>query len=528
MAGTPDSMDPGNTYAVPVWDFARLYARSLLTFRPAPGAAGLELVPDLATGLGQSSDGARTWTYHLRSGLKFSDGTPITSKDVKYAIERSNYAPDALSNGPSYFHEYLIDNSPPYQGPYKDPKGGLDSIVTPDDTTIVFHLNQPFAEFDYLATIPQTAPVPQAKDSGANYVRTVVSSGSYMFQDYHDGIGATLVRNPYWSGSSDPWRKQLPATIKLQFNIAGSTLDQNLLAGNATLNLAGGLEPGAQAHVLSDPALKKNADDAALYNGITVMPISTKVAPLDNVHCRRAVEWAVDKVSVQTALGGDVQGQVASTIQPPTLIGYTKFDLYPTPGSRGADTPQGAAAAKAELAACGQPAGFHVNLAVPSTSGSGSSPIAVAVQAALKKVGIAVTIQQYPVGSYVSSYAGSPAYAHAHALGLFGGQAGPDWPTGYALMYPMLAGAAIKTSGNFNLSELNDPVINRTFATAIANPDEAARARAWGQIDRTAMQEAAVAPLLYSKALLYRPPQATNIYVSQAYGLYDYLNVGTT
>jgi peptide/nickel transport system substrate-binding protein len=109
-------MDPGNTYYAFMWNFSRLYARALTTFTPAPGTAGLKLVPNLATSLGTPNDGGKTWTYHIRAGLKFSDGTPITSADGKYAIERSNYAPDVLSNGPTYFHQYLVDNPTPYQG----------------------------------------------------------------------------------------------------------------------------------------------------------------------------------------------------------------------------------------------------------------------------------------------------------------------------------------------------------------------------------------------------------------------------
>jgi peptide/nickel transport system substrate-binding protein len=203
LSSTPDSFDPGNTYYAWVWDSSRLWARALTTFKPAPGKDGLTLVPDLAQSLGQPSDGGKTWTYKLRPGLKYSDGTPITSKDVKYAIERSNYARDVLSNGPTYFAANLVDN----KIPYKDKTGGLDSIETPDDTTIVFHLTAPFADFDYLTSNPQTAPVPQAKDKGADYVKSIVSSGSYMFKSYDPNTGAVLVKNPNWSASSDPIRK---------------------------------------------------------------------------------------------------------------------------------------------------------------------------------------------------------------------------------------------------------------------------------------------------------------------------------
>ncbi|SEL86452.1 ABC transporter substrate-binding protein [Streptacidiphilus jiangxiensis] len=528
LSSTPDSMDPGNTYYAFMWDFSRLYARALTTFTPAPGTGGLKLVPDLATGLGTPSDGGKTWTYHIRTGLKFSDGTPITTADVKYAIERSNYAPDVLSNGPTYFHQYLVDNSTPYPGPYKDKTGGLDSIQTPDTHTIVFHLKQPFADFDYLVSNPQTAPVPAAKDTGASYVNNIVSSGSYMFSSYTDGKGATLVKNPNWSAGSDPLRKQYPDKITIDFNIAQTTVDQNLIAGNTTLDMAGaGMAAATQATALSNPSQKSHIDDAQ-SGALAYVAISTNVAPFNNIHCRQAVEYAIDKTSVQTATGGDVHGDIASTVLPPTVNGYTQYpDQYPTPGNAGADSTQGLNSAKQQLSMCGMPNGFTTNLSARSDRPN-EIAMAQAIQASLKKVGINVDIQQYPSGKYFTDNAGAPAFVHSHDLGLMMMAWAADWPTGYGFLEQILDGATIKASGNSNLSELNDPNINQMLSSAIQNTDESARLQAWGTIDKAAMQQAAIVPLLYRKDLLYRPAAATNIYVTEAYGMYDYLNVGST
>lgn len=114
-----DSPDPGNTYYAFSQNIARQYGRALTTFKPAAGQESNEVVPDLATDLGQSSDGGKTWTYKLRTGVKYADGTTVTSKDVKYAVERSNYTKE-LQLGPKYFKQYLVDNKPAYKGPYED------------------------------------------------------------------------------------------------------------------------------------------------------------------------------------------------------------------------------------------------------------------------------------------------------------------------------------------------------------------------------------------------------------------------
>jgi len=114
-SSTPDSTDPGNTYYANMWNVARLYGRALVTYKSTPGASGDQIVPDLATSLGQISADGLTWTYHLKPGVKYENGTAVTSQDVKYAVERT-YAKDVLPNGPGYFHLLLSD--PNYPGPY--------------------------------------------------------------------------------------------------------------------------------------------------------------------------------------------------------------------------------------------------------------------------------------------------------------------------------------------------------------------------------------------------------------------------
>ena len=522
LSSTPDSFDPGNTYYAFVWDASRLWSRALTTFKPAPGKDGLTLVPDLAQSLGAPSDGGKTWTYKLRAGLKYDDGSPITSKDVKYAIERSNYARDVLSNGPSYFSANLVDNKTPYKGPYKDKTGGLDSIETPDDSTIIFHLKAPFADFDYLTSNPQTAPVPQAKDTGADYVKHIVSSGSYMFKSYDPNTGAVLVKNPNWSAATDPIRKQYANEIDIKFNQEQTGIDQDLLAGNITGDIAGaGVAATTQADIVNDPNKKKNADDA-LSGALAYVAINTKVKPFDNVNCRIAVEYAVDKVSVQNSLGGPIRGDIATTVLPPNIVGYTKYDKYPTPNNAGDATK-----AKAALSKCGHPTGFNINL---SARGDRPNEVAAAqsIQASLKKVGINVSIQRYPSGKYFSDYAGAPAFVHSHNLGLMMMAWGADWPTGYGFLDQIAYGPAILASGNTNLPELNNPQINSQLDSAIQNTDNGQREKAWGDIDKAIMDQAVMVPLVYRKDLLYRPDSATNVFVTQAYGMYEYLLIGST
>ncbi|WUH45535.1 ABC transporter substrate-binding protein [Streptomyces sp. NBC_00443] len=517
----PDSFDPGNTYYAYMYNLSRLYARPLMTFKPGPGEAGNELVPDLAESAGVPSDGGKTWTYKLRSGLKYQDGTPITSKDVKYAVERSNFARDVLSLGPNYFQQFL-EGGDKYKGPYKDKSAeGLKSIETPDDTTVVFKLNRAFQEFDYLVATPQTAPVPQAKDKGIDYVKSIVSSGSYQFESYEEGKQAVLVRNKNWDAKTDPLRKQYPDKIVVKLKVNAETIDQDVQSGDA-IDLGGtGVQAATQAKVVNSADLKANTDNT--YGGrLVYMAINTQVAPFDKVECRKAVQFAIDKVSVQTAEGGPIRGDIATTVLPPDIPGYKKADTYATDGNKG-----DAAKAKEQLKACGKST-ITTNISARSDRPQ-EIDAATAIIASLKKVGINASLKQYPSGKYFTDYAGVPEFDKKQNIGLHMMQWGADWPGGYGFLQQILHGDAIGASGNTNLSYLDDKQINEMLEKAIATEDEAQRNSMYAEIDKLAMDQAAIVPLTYFKVLLYRPANFTNLVSTAAFsGQYDYLNIGTT
>ncbi|MEV5347903.1 ABC transporter substrate-binding protein [Streptomyces achromogenes] len=519
MSDVPDSFDPGNTYYAYMYNLSRLYARPLMTFKPGPGDEGNTLVPDLAASKGQPSDGGKTWTYKLRTGLKYEDGTPITSKDVKYAVERSNFARDVLSLGPNYFQQFMADGDK-YKGPYKDknPKG-LSSIETPDDTTIVFHLKQPFQEFDYLVATPQTAPVPQSKDTGVDYVKHILSSGSYKFQSYEDGKQAVLVRNENWDPKTDPLRKQLPDRIVIKLKVNSETIDQDVMAGNA-IDLAGtGVQASTQAEVLTDPAKKANTDNT--YGGrLVYLAINSKLKPFDKPECRKAVQYAVDKVSVQTAEGGPVRGEVASTVLPPDIPGYAKADTYATKDNKG-----DIAKAKDLMKACGKTS-ITTNITARSDRQQ-EVDAATAIINSLKKIGINASLKQYPSGKYFTDYAGVPKFDEKQNVGLMMMQWGADWPSGYGFLQQILNGKAISQSGNTNLSQYDSKEVNDLLGKAIATQDTGERNSLYTQIDKKTMDDAVLVPLTYFKVLLGRPQNYTNLVSTAAFsGQYDYLNIG--
>jgi peptide/nickel transport system substrate-binding protein len=520
--GDWDSVDPADTYYAYSWNFARLYGRSLVVFKSAPGKDGSTLVPDLAESLGTPSDNAKTWTYKLRSGVKFEDGTPVTSKDVKYAVERS-LDKTTFPNGPTYFNDFLDLQG--YTTPYEDPdpnKLGLKAVETPDDQTIVFHLVKPFSGFDYFAQLPGTIPVPAAKDTGSKYKEHVVATGPYMFDTNDLGKSFTLKRNPNWDQATDPNRKPLADRIEVQLNVNSDDLDNRLLSGDLDVDVVGdGVGSAAQGRILADQALKAQTD-----NPVTTRhwfsAISASVAPFDNIHCRKAVQYAVDRTGYQRAYGGSVGGDIATNLMPPVISGAQQFDPYPSPGNTG-----DLAKAKDELTQCGQPNGFSTNISYRAERPA-EKATAEAFQQSLARVGINLTIKPYPQSDYFKLYAGKPDFVKANNLGIMVYGWAADWPDGFGFLAQLVDSRTIRaTGGNTNLGVV-DPEVDAMLDKAGTTTDKGAREQIYVDIDKKVMDDAYYIPGVWSKGLFFRPKNLTNVFITDGFSEYDYLALGTT
>ncbi|MGP3957762.1 ABC transporter substrate-binding protein [Nonomuraea sp. 3N208] len=514
-----DSLDPADTYYGYSFNFGRLYWRTLTMYKPGPGPEGATVVPDLAEGLGQPSADGKTWTYKIKSGLKYEDGSPITAQDVAYAVGRS-FDKETFTHGPSYLNE-LLAWPKDFKGVYKTPDVDYKSAVeATDDTTVVFHLTKPFASMDYIVQMPMTAPVPKAKDTGAKYREHVISSGPYKFESVQAGKSLALVRNDQWDAATDPNRPALPDRIEVQLNVNADDLDNQLMSGNIHLDVPGtGLQPAALGKVLPDPAMKARTDNPVLQRlwFVSVIP-DTK--PLDNLDCRKAVMWAADRVANQTAFGGPVAGgEIATNVMPPPIKGQQKFDLYQTPENKGDVTK-----AKEALAACGQPNGFATTMSFRSDRPR-EKALAEAMQQALDKVGIKLTLKGFPASSYFSDYAGNVEYVKKNGIGLAAHGWGSDWPDGYGFLQAIVDGRTIRAAGNYNLSVKN-PEVDKLIDQASAELDATAREKLWVDVDKKVMEDASILPVVWAKALLLRGQGVTNIAYNEGQQAYDYVMLG--
>jgi peptide/nickel transport system substrate-binding protein len=530
------SADPGNTYDASDWDFQRLYYRSVLSFTNKPGATGLQLEGDLGTGPGTHNADDTQWTYHIVDNAKFQDGTTITTADIKYAIERSNWGHDTLSNGPQYFKGFVQDTTN-YKGPYADKNAsdGVSGIQTPNATTIVFTLKQSVSDFDYLMTLAQTAPVEQSKDTGLTYANHVQSTGAYEIQSYTPGQGGVLVPNPNFVPASDPNHLHTVHASKIVFKVGqpNTTVDQDLLHGDAQSDLSGvGVQSSTQGQVLANPALKANSDNPET-GFMSYLSINTQVTPFNNLMCRQAVEYAINKVAVQTVMGGSVGGgSIATTIIPPVNTGYVQNDVYKTPGEEGNPTlaKQDLATCQTQLQSSGKWSSSDLSFEIGAFSDQPKTVDAANVEAQeLKAVGFNPSVSAKPFNKYYNDYGGLESYTVSNRLAMSNAQWGADFPDGYGFLNNILTSAGIAPSGgSTNLSYWDDPKFDSLMNTALKTNGQAGQTAAYGAADKYAMEQAVMVPLLYSRDLTYRPTNATNVYVSEAYGMYDFAAMGAS
>ncbi|MGW5350478.1 ABC transporter substrate-binding protein [Streptomyces sp. NPDC004031] len=511
-------LDPAAVYTQPSWNLQRLYERKLVDYAPDPGPAGRKLLPDLATDTGTVSNGGRTWTFTLKAGLKYEDGTPITSQDVKYGVERT-FDRDVFIGGPTYFVE-LLDQGQHYPGPYKDSdpdKLGLKSVATPDARTVVFTLAAPFADFPYVLALPMGAPVPRKADTdgGKGYRDKPLSSGPYKVASYTDGKSLHMVRNTQWNQSTDPIRSALPDTIDLSVYNSQDAVENALFSGQADLDLESQqLTAGNKAKVTADSTLHAQTDLA--YDSSTrYISLQTAVAPLDKQPCRAAVQYALDRTSVRTALGGDLAGDVATTMLPPTTDGFDP-DAHPYGSADGrGDT----AKAREQLAACGKPGGFSTTLV-----GAANNPTTLAamqaIQQSLKNAGIAVVIKQIPIGELYSDL-GTPSKVKQNGWGMVVTAWAADWPDGGGFLRTLLA-----PGSPTNYAGVNDPGLDTVLSRGESADDPEESTAAWREADAKVMTDAALVPLIHGRHLVFRSSRLTNVYEHEVYGAPDLTALG--
>ena len=472
-------LDPATSQGLGITSLG-LVLRRLTAWDVEPGKTA-KVVPDLATNTGDSSDGGKTWTYHLKKGLTFQDGSAITTKDIKWGIERS-FAP-TLPGGLSY-HKSLLVGGDTYRGPFDGTT--LDSIETPDDSTIVFKLTAAYGDWPWIVSMPAFSPVPEGDgtDTGA-YDAKPVASGPYQVQANQQGSQITLVRNKEWSAKTDAVRTAGPSKVVFKESQDPSTVTQTLIADNGDAkNSFGATFLGAAE--LNQVRANPSAQDrlaTSKAGPLQYLAINTQRGALKDLQVRKALQYAVDRKSYRIASGGALAGSYASTLITPGIAGRKSYDLY-QPGATG-----DVAKAKQLLEKAGA---TDLKLTLATQNDPANLAEAQAIQAGLKRAGIAVTLKPLDIDSFYTATTDGTDFD----LALFSWQ--PDFPSANANIQPLFASSEIG-GGRYNVSKYSNPEVDALIAEATGTIDQQDARKLWAEADRKIMADAPIVPLTYAK-----------------------------
>ncbi|GAA2333123.1 ABC transporter substrate-binding protein [Streptomyces cuspidosporus] len=504
-------LDPARGFDGGVNNFYRLIYRTLTTRAAAgPHSSGTKIVADLATDTGRPSDDNKTWTFTLKKGLFFENGAPITSRDVKFGVERA-WDPDAGIGSP--YAKQVIAAPADYQGPYRS--GDLDTIETPDDRTVVFHLKKSYPQFASVAAQPNFTPFPKGTGAKAAFDREPIASGPYRVASYRRGSALKLVRNKHWKRSSDAVRTARPDGFVWTFGLDAATIDERLISGQGKdVNAIGPNVQPATISRLRTPQLEQRTL-AGVTGCTTYMSLNTTKGPLRDVRVRQAIEYAVNKQTTVDALGGSSLATAATSIEPPSIPGRDATDVYPSKDGTGDP-----AAARRLLARAGFAKGF--TLTVDTRAAATEQAVAVAVQQGLKRVGISVKINTIDTSTFYEVI-GTPSQQHDAALTGWC----PDWPGGTTFLPPLFDGRTISAKGNSVLSMLDDKKIQKRIDEIAAMRDETAQNAAYGKLDAQIMKLAPIVPLNYTKTVLVAGSNIAGAHTSISYsGGIDLVGIG--
>jgi peptide/nickel transport system substrate-binding protein len=257
-------------------------------------------------------DNYRNLVFFLRKGVKWHDGQPFTSKDVKFTFDMVREAPDAAAK--------LRIN------PRKDWYANIQSIETPDDHTVVFHLKRPQPSI-LMMLASGYSPVYAAHVPPASYRTACIGTGPYKFKEWRKGEFVEYVKNP------DYWVKGRPYLDGLKYIVIAERGTRTAALQSGAVDIA---YPGETSKTTAEQ-LKKAVPQLVVtpvsenVNNNIIMNI--KKPPFDNMKARLAVSHAIDRRALIQGVyqGGGVVG-AAMAPRPHAFWGLSEKDLMTLPG----------------------------------------------------------------------------------------------------------------------------------------------------------------------------------------------------
>ena len=467
------TLDPQVGYDLQNYVAIRGIFDRLMDYKPGT----VELVPSLAEKYTISEDG-KTYTFNLRKGVKFHNGRPLTSVDVKYSLERA-VNPATQSPGSGYFSAIVG---------YDELSAGkateFSGISTPSDDVVEIKLSRADATFLYSMSLHFASVVPkeEVEKAGADWGKQPVGSGAFKFVEWIPGQHVILERN------KDYWLSGVPYLDRLTFEFGQDPTVSVLRLKKGEIDVAGdGVPPAQFAAVTTDPSTK---DLVAMGDWLQTAFITMNVTqpPFDKVEVRQAVNMAINRDRIVRLINN--RANPTLQVLPPAMPGYD-----PEYKGYGNDIER----AKKLLADAGYPDGFDTELYAMNVDPH--PRIAQAIQQDLAAIGIKAEIRSLAQGEVIG--AGGSGKAPMIWSGGMGWLTDFPDPAGF---YSAILGCAGTSEGGWNWAKYCNKEIDARAAKAdsMTKPDQAAaRIAEWQSIFQDVMKDAPWAPVYNEKHITF-------------------------
>jgi peptide/nickel transport system substrate-binding protein len=534
--------------------------RTLLSYNGLDSAHdGNALQPDLATGLPETSSDGLTWTFHMKSGIHYAppmQDVEITAPDIIRALERE-FTPEVAAGYGFYYN--VIEGSADFSSGKAKTVSGLSA---PDPHTLVVKLTEPAGDLGFRFALPATAPIPPSPtDPSAvlgvatghddDYGRFLVSSGPYMFKGsealdfsqpakdqtpvagYVPNKSYDIVRNPSWDASTDNLRPSYVDEITTQLGGENAVLDQKVEANEVDMVFdVSSPDPQFLQKFKTTPDLQ-NRIFINQTQGNYYATMNLGVPPFDDIHVRKAVNFAIDKDGYRRIGGGPDTGELAGHFLPDSLVNdqLKDYNPYATPGDKGADDPTGLESAKAEMkqATTYDTNGDGVcdaeackNVLTVANNQPKSRQQAALMQQNLEAIGIQLNVKYF-----TQSAAYGKIFDPKNHIAFTTGWAGwlKDYPDAYTFFFPVMYGPNILDQYNTNYSMVGGtPDQMKKYGYAVTDVpsmdaqiekcfpltgDE--RVSCWADADKYLMEQIApIVPVIFSNTVTIISDRVTN------------------
>ncbi len=215
----PQSLDPGKDYTTQGSEVNWIVYTGLTTYAHKSGVVGGQLIPGLATALPAISDGGKTYTVMLRTGLKYSNGAPVKASDFIRTVERAVHIP---WGGSGAFITPIIAGA----SAYSTGKAKTISGITADNKTgkIVIHLTQPYGPFDDVLAFPALGLVPSSTPLAVQANDPPPGVGPYKVTNITPGHSYDVVKNPNWTPIPGIPSGHVNVDVKVSPNVSSNAL----------------------------------------------------------------------------------------------------------------------------------------------------------------------------------------------------------------------------------------------------------------------------------------------------------------